>query len=141
MDNRWYFKFATQGTSQALIEQVSFNTSSVTSLDWVTYLVLRFKDHPKAHRSCSSGLTAARTQGRGTDHGSLCRDRERLMRESPELAADEGARFELVGIGLGHLAASRPACTNAGVILTSAEALVTAAHGRSIGARSNPGIA
>jgi nicotinate dehydrogenase subunit B len=37
----------TQGTSQALIEQVIFNTSSVTSLDWVTYLVLRFKEDPK----------------------------------------------------------------------------------------------
>src|SRR4029077_17970037 len=38
---------STQGTSQALIEQVLFNTSNVTSLDWVTYPVLRFKDHPK----------------------------------------------------------------------------------------------
>ncbi len=38
---------STQGVSQALIEQVIFNTSNVTSLDWVTYPVLRFKDHPK----------------------------------------------------------------------------------------------
>ncbi len=34
------------GTSQALIEEVTFNTSNVTSLDWATYPSLRFKDHP-----------------------------------------------------------------------------------------------
>jgi CO/xanthine dehydrogenase Mo-binding subunit len=34
------------GTSQALIEEVTFNRSNVTSLDWVTYPTLRFKDHP-----------------------------------------------------------------------------------------------
>ena len=37
---------AIQGTSQALHEQVTFNKSNVTSLDWVSYPVLRFKDHP-----------------------------------------------------------------------------------------------
>jgi nicotinate dehydrogenase subunit B len=37
----------TQGTSQALIEEVTFDKSNVTSLDWVTYPMLRFKDHPK----------------------------------------------------------------------------------------------
>ena len=34
------------GTSQALIEEVTFNRSNVTSLDWVTYPSLRFKDAP-----------------------------------------------------------------------------------------------
>jgi nicotinate dehydrogenase subunit B len=34
------------GTSQALIEEVTFSKSNVTSLDWVTYPSLRFKDHP-----------------------------------------------------------------------------------------------
>ena len=37
---------AVMGTSQALLEEVTFNTSNVTSLDWVTYPSLRFKDHP-----------------------------------------------------------------------------------------------
>ena len=37
---------AVMGTSQALIEEVTFNRSNVTSLDWVTYPSLRFKDHP-----------------------------------------------------------------------------------------------
>jgi CO/xanthine dehydrogenase Mo-binding subunit len=37
---------AVMGTSQALMEEVTFNRSNVTSLDWVTYPSLRFKDHP-----------------------------------------------------------------------------------------------
>jgi nicotinate dehydrogenase subunit B len=37
---------AIMGTSQALIEEVTFNRSNVTSLDWATYPSLRFKDHP-----------------------------------------------------------------------------------------------
>jgi nicotinate dehydrogenase subunit B len=37
---------AVMGTSQALIEEVTFNRSNVTSLDWSTYPSLRFKDHP-----------------------------------------------------------------------------------------------
>jgi len=37
---------AVMGTSQALLEEITFNTSNVTSLDWVTYPTLRFKDHP-----------------------------------------------------------------------------------------------
>jgi len=35
------------GTSRALHEEVAFNKHRVTSLDWVTYPILRFKDHPK----------------------------------------------------------------------------------------------
>ena len=38
-----------QGLSRALHEQVSFNKKGVTSLDWVTYPILRFKDAPKVH--------------------------------------------------------------------------------------------
>jgi CO/xanthine dehydrogenase Mo-binding subunit len=34
-------------TSRALMEQVQFNTKRVTSLDWVSYPILRFKDAPK----------------------------------------------------------------------------------------------
>ena len=33
--------------SRALFEQVAFNKKQVTSLDWVTYPILRFKDAPK----------------------------------------------------------------------------------------------
>jgi nicotinate dehydrogenase subunit B len=35
------------GVSVALHEQVNFDKSTVTSLDWVTYPILRFKDSPK----------------------------------------------------------------------------------------------
>ncbi len=34
------------GTSRTLYEEVAFNTARTTSLDWVTYPILRFKDHP-----------------------------------------------------------------------------------------------
>jgi CO/xanthine dehydrogenase Mo-binding subunit len=37
----------TQGASRALFEQVTFNKSNVTSLDWVGYPILRFQDAPK----------------------------------------------------------------------------------------------
>ena len=36
-----------QAVSRALHETVTFNTTRVTSLDWVTYPILRFKDSPK----------------------------------------------------------------------------------------------
>jgi len=32
--------------SKVLHEEVRFDTKAVTSLDWVTYPILRFKDHP-----------------------------------------------------------------------------------------------
>jgi len=35
------------GTSRALLEEVAFNPHRVTSLDWVTYPILRFRDSPK----------------------------------------------------------------------------------------------
>ena len=35
-----------QGLSRGLLEQVAFNKSHVTSLDWVTYPILRFADSP-----------------------------------------------------------------------------------------------
>ena len=36
-----------QATSRALIEEVQFTNTNVTSLDWKTYPVLRFADHPQ----------------------------------------------------------------------------------------------
>jgi CO/xanthine dehydrogenase Mo-binding subunit len=38
---------AVQGLSRALYEQVNFSKSQVTSLDWVTYPMLRFKESPQ----------------------------------------------------------------------------------------------
>ena len=36
-----------QGISRTLQEEVAFNKTQVTSVDWVTYPILRFKDAPK----------------------------------------------------------------------------------------------
>lgn len=36
-----------QGVSRALYEEVRFNRNRVTSLDWISYPILRFRDHPK----------------------------------------------------------------------------------------------
>jgi CO/xanthine dehydrogenase Mo-binding subunit len=36
-----------QGTSRALTEEVTFNANQVTSIDWIGYPILRFKDSPK----------------------------------------------------------------------------------------------
>jgi len=36
----------TMTTSRLLHEEVRFDTKRVTNLDWVTYPILRFKDHP-----------------------------------------------------------------------------------------------
>ena len=38
---------AVQATSWTLVEEVTYNTKRVTSLDWVSYPILRFKDAPK----------------------------------------------------------------------------------------------
>jgi CO/xanthine dehydrogenase Mo-binding subunit len=38
---------AVQGVSRVLLEEVAFNKHGVTGLDWVSYPILRFKDHPK----------------------------------------------------------------------------------------------
>jgi CO/xanthine dehydrogenase Mo-binding subunit len=35
------------GTSRLLTEEIRFNTKRVTSLDWATYPIMRFKDTPK----------------------------------------------------------------------------------------------
>jgi CO/xanthine dehydrogenase Mo-binding subunit len=37
---------AIQGLSRALYEEVGFSKTQVTTLDWVSYPILRFKDHP-----------------------------------------------------------------------------------------------
>jgi nicotinate dehydrogenase subunit B len=40
---------AMQGLSRGLVESVAFDRKGVTSLDWVTYPMIRFKDTPKVH--------------------------------------------------------------------------------------------
>jgi len=40
-----------QGVSRALFEELAFNKNQVTSLDWVSYPIMRFKE-PKLRFSC-----------------------------------------------------------------------------------------
>jgi CO/xanthine dehydrogenase Mo-binding subunit len=67
-----------QGVSRGLHEQVGFNKKAVTSLDWVTYPVLRFVDAPRMHQKAVSrtdvpindtGATVAASGSRSTGSG------------------------------------------------------------------------
>jgi CO/xanthine dehydrogenase Mo-binding subunit len=61
----------TQGVSRALNEQVAFSKSNVTSLDWVSYPILRFVDSPKLtfeyiQRTDIPGINTGTLQPNGT---------------------------------------------------------------------------
>jgi CO/xanthine dehydrogenase Mo-binding subunit len=67
-----------QGVSRGLYEQVGFNKKAVTSLDWVSYPVLRFVDAPRMHQDVASrtdvpindtGATVAQGGSRSTGSG------------------------------------------------------------------------
>jgi nicotinate dehydrogenase subunit B len=54
-------------TSRALLEEIRFNTQRVTSLDWVSYPILRFKDHPKVTTALVQSIDQVSTgAGEGT---------------------------------------------------------------------------
>jgi CO/xanthine dehydrogenase Mo-binding subunit len=38
-----------QGLSRSLMEEVKFNTSKITTVDWVSHPIVRFSDVPKIH--------------------------------------------------------------------------------------------
>ena len=50
-----------QATSRTLWEEVTFNKNQVTSIDWVTYPILRFMDAPRSRTCSSSGPTSRRS--------------------------------------------------------------------------------
>jgi nicotinate dehydrogenase subunit B len=54
----------TQAASRALIEEVQFTATNVTSLDWRTYPVLRFADHPE-----TTAIVVQRLDERSTGAG------------------------------------------------------------------------
>jgi CO/xanthine dehydrogenase Mo-binding subunit len=67
-----------QGVSRALYEQVSFDRKGITSVDWVSYPVVRFVDAPKLHYDLHSrtdvpindtGATVAASGARSTGGG------------------------------------------------------------------------
>ena len=49
-----------QTASRALHEGIQYTPSLVTSQDWVTYPIMRFKEHPSVTVRCSSGPTRCR---------------------------------------------------------------------------------
>ena len=94
-----------QGLSRALYEQVDFDKKGVTSLDWVTYPMIRFKDAPKIHIHGLSRTDVPDPAGPGLAHDGLGRagavagpggDRERVLRRDgrphPRGADDAGPR-------------------------------------------------
>ncbi len=77
----------TQGPSRALFEQVIFNKTNVTSLDWVTYPILRFKDAPKITFSLvqRTDIPAVAT---GTPRALAARDRLRRAADRSDRGCD-----------------------------------------------------
>ena len=55
---------AIMGVSRALTEEVTFDKGRVTSLDWVSYPLLRFKDHPAV-----TNIVVQRTDLQATGNG------------------------------------------------------------------------
>jgi CO/xanthine dehydrogenase Mo-binding subunit len=78
-----------QGTSRALFEEVSFDTRAVTSLDWATYPILRFKDSPKI-----TFEFIRRKDIPPRARGSNCRTAARRRRARPRKASTWAARGE-----------------------------------------------
>jgi CO/xanthine dehydrogenase Mo-binding subunit len=75
-----------QSTSRTLFEEVTTNKTNVTSLDWVTYPILRFKEHPN--------ITAAVVQR--TDQAPLKAGSETMA--APTSAAIANAFFDATGV-------------------------------------------
>jgi hypothetical protein len=87
----------TQGTNRALYEQVTFNKNQVTSVDWVTYPILRFADAPKLTTVLVQRARPAVTRfGRARHLPVRRRNRERVVRRygraRPHRAVDPGSR-------------------------------------------------
>ena len=75
------------GASRALHEEVAFNRRRTTSLDWTTYPIMRFKDHPKV--SCA---VVQRPELAPTGSGEPS--------QAPVVAAIANAFFDATGVRL-----------------------------------------
>jgi nicotinate dehydrogenase subunit B len=81
-----------QTTSRLLLEEMRFSTQRITSLDWVSYPVLRFKDTPMV-----SVQVLSRTD----------------IPDSYDIPAASGTGFHAGGGGEGSGSATAPAIANA----------------------------
>ena len=77
----------TQAASRALIEEVRFTPTNVTSLDWKSYPVLRFADHPEV-----TPIVVQRLDERSTGAG------EEVM--GAAVGAIANAVFDAIGVRL-----------------------------------------
>ena len=72
-----------QATSRALYEEVTFNKNQVTSIDWVTYPILRIADSPARHpRPRAAARPAVARLGRAGHVPDDRRDCERVLRST-----------------------------------------------------------
>jgi CO/xanthine dehydrogenase Mo-binding subunit len=94
----------TRGTSRALVEEVVFSKKRVTSLDWVSYPTLRFKDHPKttpiviSHMDEVMDLAASQTSFPGPRYRGVGESIE-----APVPAAIGNAVFDATGVRMRQL--------------------------------------
>jgi nicotinate dehydrogenase subunit B len=80
----------TQTTSRALLEEVTLDGSTVTSIDWHTYPILRFKDAPSIHTML---LNHPEYPATGAGEGACC----------PVAAAIGNAIFDATGVRIRDL--------------------------------------
>jgi CO/xanthine dehydrogenase Mo-binding subunit len=89
----------TRGASRAIFEEVTFSKKRVTSLDWVSYPMLRFKDHPHttpiviAHYDEVMDLAASQTSIPGPRYRGVGESIE-----APTPAAIGNAFFDATGV-------------------------------------------
>ena len=77
-----------QATSRTLKEEILFDKAGVTSLDWVSYPVLRFAEHPDVIPVVVQRLDEPSTGAGGGSHGRHGgSDRERVLRRYRRAAA------------------------------------------------------
>ncbi|HZO98596.1 MAG TPA: molybdopterin cofactor-binding domain-containing protein [Gaiellaceae bacterium] len=113
------------GASRALHEQVVFGTRRVTSLDWSTYPIMRFRDHPEVRTA-----VVQRPDLAPTGSGEPC--------QAPVAAAIANAFFDATGVRI-RQAPMTPGRVRA--VLAAAEAGQTAAASRSTPASISSGAA
>ena len=92
--------------SRTLVEQIAFTKNHVTSLDWVTYPIMRFKDSPQGHpdrrptnRPSTTRRRRARQHGRDSAIANAFFDATGVrMRDAPMTPARVRAVLKAAGV-------------------------------------------
>jgi nicotinate dehydrogenase subunit B len=88
----------TQGASRALYEEVTFDKKRVTSLDWVGYPIMRFKDHPNVTFSLVQRLDIPAVDTGSVAHDGLLATGSGEPPTAPVAAAIANAFFDATGV-------------------------------------------